>query len=137
MKKIHILCLSLLFALALPLQASESTPASEAVSARAKVLSSALKMLSTENASTYPEILAQGIQVLAKQMDQIEDVIDDIDDEEIAAAEAKLPQTANFASLASQFRNQKASLSASNYYNCPALIDAIDDLMDEIEDMED
>lgn len=135
MKKIFLTLLALSVAAFSPAMADEST-ADLAVKARATVLASALEMLSLEGAEKYPEMLAQGIDGLVKQMKLVEDIIDDVDEAAVAEAEAGLAKSANFDKLKADFRAAAELVAGRNYYDCEALEDALEDLEDEIQDME-
>lgn len=118
-----------------PAMAEESV-AVKAVKARANVLASALEMLSLEGAATYPLLLANGIDGLAKQMKVVENIIDDLDESVVAAAEAGLLKSANFDKLKEDYRAVVRLVASKNYYGCEELEEALEDLDDEIQDME-
>ena len=135
MKKIFLTMVALLTVAFSPAMADDFM-AVLAVTARANVLASALEMLSMEGADKYPVMLASGINDLVKQMKVVEDIIDDLEENEVAEAEAGLAKSANFDKLKSDFRAAANLVSAKNYYGCEELEDALEDLEDEIEDME-
>ena len=135
MKKIFLAMIALLTVAFSPAVADDSV-AVLAVKARANVLASALEMLSLDGADKYPVMLASGIDGLVKQMKVVEDIIDDLEETEVAEAEAGLAKSANFAKLKTDFRAAANLVSARNYYGCEELQDALEDLEDEIEDME-
>lgn len=135
MKKIFLAMIALLAVAFSPAVADDSV-AVLAVKARANVLASALEMLSLDGADKYPEMLASGIDGLVKQMKVVEDIIDDLEETEVAEAEAGLAKSANFDKLKTDFRAAANLVSARNYYGCEELQDALEDLEDEIEDME-
>lgn len=135
MKKIFLTMVALLTVALSPAMADEST-AELAVKARATVLASALEMLALDGAELYPEMLASGIDGLVKQMKVVEDIIDDLEENEVAEAEAGLAKSANFDKLKSDFRAAAGLVAGRNYYGCEELQEALEDLEDEIEDME-
>ena len=135
MKKIFLTMVALLTVAFSPAMADDSV-AVLAVKARANVLASALEMLTLEGADKYPVMLASGINDLVKQMKVVEDIIDDLEDNEVAEAEAGLAKSANFDKLKTDFRAAVNLVSSKNYYGCEELEDALEDLEDEVEDME-
>lgn len=130
--------LSLLIVLALHMApaTAEETPAQLAVKARASVLACTLEILSMEDAAKYPDVLAKGITLQAKQLSQVENIIDELDEDEVLAAENHLPASANFVGLVAEYRRVMGTLAAQLYYGCEALEDAMEDLEDAIQDME-
>ena len=135
MKKNFLTMVALLTVAFSPAMADDSV-AVLAVKARANVLASALEMLTLEGSDKYPVMLASGINDLVKQMKVVEDIIDDLEENEVAEAEAGLAKSANFDKLKSDFRAAANLVSAKNYYGCEELEDALEDLEDEVEDME-
>lgn len=135
MKKIFLTMVALLTVSLSPAMADEST-ADLAVKARATVLASALEMLSLEGSEQYPVMLASGIDGLVKQMKVVENIIDDLEENEVAEAESGLAKSANFDKLKADFRAAVGLVAGRNYYGCEKLQDALEDLEDEIEDME-
>ena len=135
MKKLLFVVLSFVAAVFSPVMADESV-AVQAVKARANVLASALEMLTLDGAATYPNLLADGIAGLVKQMKVVENIIDDLDENEVAEAESGLVKSANFDKLKADFRAAVVQIVARNYYDCEELEDALEDLEDEIQDME-
>ncbi len=115
---------------------AEETPAQLAVKARASVLACTLEILSMEDAAKYPDVLAKGMTLQAKQLSQVENIIDELDEDEVLAAENHLAASANFAKLAAEYRNVMGALAAQLYYGCEALEDAMEDMEDTIQDME-
>lgn len=135
MKKLLLAALVFVSVCASPAMADDSV-AVKAVKARANVLASALEMLALDGADAYPELLANGINELVRQMDQVEDIIDDLDETEVAEAEAELVKSANFEKLKADYRATMAAYAAKQYLGSESLQDAMEDLEEEIEDME-
>ena len=135
MKKLF-LALFVLIAVGFSPAMAEESVAVKAVKARANVLASALEMLTLEGGAAYPNVLADGIEGLVKQMKVVENIIDDLDENVVAEAESGLAKSANFDKLKADFRAAVALAAAKNYYGCEELEDALEDLDDEIQDME-
>lgn len=135
MKKLLLAALVFVSVCASPAMADDSV-AVKAVKARANVLASALEMLALDGADAYPELLANGINELVNQMDQVEDIIDDLDETEVAEAEAELVKSANFEKLKADYRATMAAYAAKQYLGSENLQDAMEDLEEEIADME-
>lgn len=135
MKKLLLVVIAFVAVLSSPAMADESV-AVQAVKARANVLASALEMLTLDGAESYPNLLADGIAGLVKQMKVVENIVDDLDENEVAEAESGLVKSANFDKLKADFRAAAGQIAARNYYGCEELEDALEDLEDEIQDME-
>lgn len=135
MKNTLLVFFALISALFSPAVAGD-TVAEKAVKARANVLASALEMLSLDDAASYPEVLAEGIKGLVKQMKQVENIIDDLEEDAVMEAESGLVKSANFSKLKEDFRAAVRLVAARRFYGCVNLEDALEDLEDEIRDME-
>lgn len=136
MKKLFLAALMFAGLLNVPASAEDSV-ADKAVKARAGVLAGALEMLALDDSARYPDTLAEGINELVRQMKQVEYIIGKLDEDTVAEAESGLAKSANFDKLKADFRAAVLLIAEQQFYGSENLEDALDDLEDEIQDMED